>query len=109
MADQKPLIDFEDKDSWQTEITSVRRYRPVEREVDSRWQSATKPDHLAPILGGTWTDGPWVECSQGWRPNNRCTSAYSLYTIDLSQTHFWYKLHLGLRQPNLQTWHYTGL
>ena len=29
--------------------------------------------------------------------------------LDLSHTHFCYKLHLGLAPPNLQTWHYIGL
>ena len=74
MADQKPLIEFEDKASWQTEITSVRRYRPVETEVDSRGQSATKREHLTSILGDAGTVGPWVERSQGWRPDNSGTS-----------------------------------
>ena len=74
MADQKPLIQFEDMDSWQTEITSVRQYRPVKTEVDSRWKSATKLDHLTSILGGTGTVGHWVESSQGWRPDNCGTS-----------------------------------
>ena len=74
MADQKPLIEFEDRDSWPAEITSVRRYRPVETEVDSRGQSATKPDHLAPILGDAGTVGSWVERNQGWRPDNCGTS-----------------------------------
>jgi len=49
MADQKLLIQFEDMDSWQTEITSARRYRPVETEVDSRGQSAAKLDHRAAV------------------------------------------------------------
>ena len=74
MADQKPLIEFEDRDSWQAEITSVRQYRPVETEVDSRGQSAAKREHLTSILGDAGTVGPWVERSQGWRPDNSGTS-----------------------------------
>jgi len=46
----------------------------VETGVDSRGQSATKRDHLARILGDAGTDGPWVERSQGWRPDNSGTS-----------------------------------
>ena len=71
-ADQKPLIEFEDKVSWQTEISSVRHYRSVITEVDSRWQSA-KLD-LASILGNAGTDGPWAERSQGWKSDNRGTT-----------------------------------
>jgi len=57
-----------------SEITSVRRYRPVETEVDSRGQSAAKRDHLTSILGGAGTVGHWVESSQVWRPDNSGTS-----------------------------------
>jgi len=46
----------------------------VETEVDSRGQSAAELDYLAPILSDTWTDGPWVERSQGWEPDNSGTS-----------------------------------
>jgi len=69
MADREPLIEFEDKDYHQSEISSIRYYRPVEIEADNYRQSAGVD--LANILGDTWTEGPSVKRSQGWDQDPR--------------------------------------
>jgi len=69
MADREPLIEFEDKDYHQSEISSIRYYRPVEIEADNHRQSAEVD--LANILGDTWTEGPSIKRNQGWDQDHR--------------------------------------